>query len=115
MTKTKKEMFVAIREVVADNAEMTAFIDHELELLAKRSTSERKPTKVQIENDGFKADILAHLATADAPMTIKEIQAAVESVSGLTNQRITRLLTDLVNAESLVKTYIKKTPYYAVA
>ena len=112
---TKKEMFVAIREVVADNEEMTAFIDHEIELLNKRSSSERKPTKVQIENEGFKADIVAFLSTADAPKSIKEIQTELASVSGLTNQRITHLLTDLVKAETLVKSYVKKTPYYAVA
>jgi 5-carboxymethyl-2-hydroxymuconate isomerase len=112
---TKKEMFVAIREVVADNAEMVAFIDHELELLAKRSSSERKPTKAQIENEGFKADIVAYLATVDAPKCIKDIQTELASVSGLTNQRITHLLTDLVKAETLVKSYVKKTPYYSVA
>ena len=36
-------------------------------------------------------------------------------ISGLTNQRITHMLTDLVKAETLVKEYVKKTPYYSVA
>ena len=51
MAKTKKEMFVEIRNVVADNAEMVAFIDHEIELLSRKSGSPRKPTQTQIEND----------------------------------------------------------------
>ena len=63
---TKKEMFAEIRKVVADNAEMVAFIDHEIELLNRKSGSPRKPTKTQVENDGFKADILAALAEVDA-------------------------------------------------
>ena len=111
---TKKEMFDAIRKVVIDNEEMVAFIDHEIELLDRKSNSPRKPSAAQIENAGFKADIVAYLVTADAPKCIKEIQAEVPSVSGLTNQRITHLLTDLVKAETLVKEYVKKTPYYSV-
>ena len=62
MTKkmTKVEMFSAIREVVSENAEMVAFIDHEIELISKKAAS-KKPTKVQVENEGFKAEILAYL------------------------------------------------------
>lgn len=112
---TKKEMFVEIRNLVAENAEMVAFIDHEIELLERKSNSPKKPTKTQIENDGFKADILTYLAEADAPKSIKELQAEVESLNGLTNQRITHLLTDLVKSERLVKDYVKKTPFYSIA
>lgn len=112
---TKKEMFAEIRKVVADNAEMVAFIDHEIELLERKSNSPKKPTKTQIENDGFKAEIVAYLTEIDAPKTIKELQAEIPSISGLTNQRITHMLTDLVKAETLTKEYVKKTPYYSVA
>jgi len=112
---TKKEMFAEIRKVVADNAEMVAFIDHEVELLNRKSGSPRKPTKTQVENDGFKAEIVNYLTEVDAPKTIKELQAEIPSISGLTNQRITHMLTDLVKAETLTKEYVKKTPYYSVA
>lgn len=112
---TKKEMFTEIRNIVADNEEMVAFIDHEIELLERKSNSTKKPTKTQIENDGFKAEIVAYLTEVDAPKTIKELQAEIPSISGLTNQRITHMLTDLVKAETLTKEYVKKTPYYSVA
>ena len=112
---TKKEMFAEIRKVVADNAEMVAFIDHEIELLNRKSGSPRKPTKTQVENDGFKAEIVAYLTEVDTPKTIKELQAEIPSINGLTNQRITHMLTDLVKAETLMKEYVKKTPYYSVA
>ena len=112
---TKKKMFAEIRKVVADNAEMVAFIDHEIELLNRKSGSPRKPTKTQIENNGFKAEIVAYLTNVDAPKTIKELQAEIPSISGLTNQRITHMLTDLVKAGTLTKEYVKKTPYYSVA
>ena len=112
---TKKEMFAEIRKVVADNAEMVAFIDHEIELLNRKSNSPKKPTKIQIENNGFKAEIVAYLTEADTPKSIKELQAEIPSIGGLMNQRVARMLTDLVKAETLKKEYVKKTPYYSIA
>lgn len=111
---TKREMYNEILAVVADNAEMVEFINHEIELLNRKSSAVRKPTKNQLENEGFKADIVDYLKNADAPKTIKELQTAIPSLADLTNQRITHLLTDLVKAETLTKNYVKKTPYYSV-
>lgn len=111
---TKREMFTAIRSIVADNADMVAFIDHEIELLDKKKTSAKKPTQTQIDNEGFKADIVTFLTNADAPKCIKELQAEIPSISGLTNQRITHLLTDLVKDETLIKAYVKKVPYFSI-
>ena len=112
---TKREMFNEILAVVADNAEMVEFINHEIELLNRKSSAVRKPTKNQLENETFKADIVDYLKDADAPKTIKELQTAIPSLADLTNQRITHMLTDLVKAETLTKNYVKKTPYYSVA
>ena len=112
---TKREMYNEILAVVADNTEMVEFINHEIELLNRKSSAVRKPTKNQLENEGFKADIVDYLKDADAPKTIKELQTAIPSLADLTNQRITHLLTDLVKAETLTKNYVKKTPYYSVA
>ena len=109
---TKREMFAEIRKVVADNAEMVAFIDHEVELLNRKSGGQRKPTKTQLENAEFKATIVAHLAEVGAPKTIKELQAEIPEIAGLTNQRVTHMLTDLVKGGTLNKEYVKRTPYY---
>ena len=111
---TKREMFTAIREVVLDNEEMVAFIDHEIELLNKKASSARKPTKTQIENEGFKTTIVAYLTEVDTLKCIKEIQAEIPELAELSNQRITHLLTDLVNKEILTKEYVKKTPFYCI-
>ena len=45
--KTKKDLFLEVREVVAGNEELVAFIDHELELLNKKTST--KSTKVNEE------------------------------------------------------------------
>ena len=112
---TKREMFAEIRNAVIDNAEMVAFIDHEIELLNRKSASPKKPTKTQMENDAFKAVIVDYLADVDAPKTIKELQVEIAELDGLTNQRITHMLTDLVKVGKLTKEYVKKTPYYSIA
>jgi len=109
---TKKEMYMAIREVVIDNEEMVGFIDHQIELLNKKSNSARKPTKTQIENEQFKADILNHLAIANTMKSIKELQADIPSISKLSNQRITHMLTALVKDGKLTKEYVKRVPYF---
>ena len=111
---TKKEMFAEIRNIVADNEEMVAFIDHEIELLDKKRTSARKPTKTQLENENFKADIITALTEADAPVTIKELCAICPSIAGLTNQRVTHMLTDLRKNGQVARTYVKKIAYFAL-
>lgn len=81
----------------------------------KKATSERKPTKVQIENEGLKANIVKALTVADKPMCIREMMDNIESLDGLTNQRITHLLTDLVKGGTLERSVVKKVPYFAIA
>ena len=103
-----------IADTTVSASDMADFLRHESEMASKRN-SPKKPTKTQIENNGFKAEIVAYLTNVDAPKTIKELQAGIPSISGLTNQRITHMLTDLVKAGTLTKEYVKKTPYYSVA
>ena len=45
---TKREMFAEIRNIVADNAEMVAFIDHEIELLERKSNSPRSRLRLRL-------------------------------------------------------------------
>ena len=105
---TKREMFNLIATVNADNQEIVDFCNHEIELLDNKKTSPRKPTKNQLENVQFKQDILDVLMVADAPMSIKELMVACESIADLSNQRITRLLTDLRKDGKAYRVYIKK-------
>ena len=111
---TKREMFAEIRNAVIDNAEMVAFIDHEIELLDNKRSASKKPTKTQIENEDFKATLMEYFTRVDAPKTIKEIQAEVQEMTDLTNQRITHLLSDLVKTGVVTKEYVKKVPYFSI-
>ena len=81
----------------------------------RKSTGERKPTKVQTENELLKADILVTLSTADEPLSIKAIQEATASLADLSNQRISHLLKALVDSGQVDKVYVKKTPLFSLA
>lgn len=97
---------------VYNPAEIVDKLEKMIENLDKRATTPRKPTPTQVENEGFKEAITAFLYGVEAPQTIKEIVANVEGLSGLSNQRVTHLLTALRKAGAVKRTVVKKVPYY---
>ena len=121
MTKkmTKKEMFAMVMEVVEkatveNKAEMLNFIEHEIELLNKKS-SKSGQTKTQKENELLKEQLLSAFAEMKEPVTISEFQEkSNEPVAQLTNQKLSALLNQLVKAEKMVKTVEKKKSYFAL-
>ena len=119
---TKKEMFAEIIKMMngetssVTEKEVIEFAEHEIELLNKKSSSgSGKPTKTQVENEGYKEVILEALATADKPMTISELMEYAEGLAGLKNQRVSALMTQLKNANKVVRTMEKKKAYFSLA
>ena len=114
---TKREMFVAIANVaeVAANEEMVAFINHEIELLDARKNSKSKGmTKTQKENEGVKAVIAEVLADTGEKMTVTEL-INDDRLNGYTNQKISALLRQMVEAGKVVKTIEGKKAFFVVA
>jgi hypothetical protein len=121
MTKkmTKKEMFAMVQAVVENatvenKAEMIAFIEHEVELLNKKS-SKSGQTKTQKENEILKEQLLSAFAKMEKPVTISEFQEkSKEPVAQLSNQKLSALLNQLVKAEKMVKTIEKKKSHFSL-
>lgn len=112
---TKVEMFGMIKAQVSANPEMVAFLDHEIELLNKKAEN-KKATKTQVENVGIKATIVSVLEKASTPLTATEIMKADTSLEGLSNQKISALLKQLVEVEgSVVKATEKKVSKFSIA
>lgn len=113
---TKVQMFAMIKEVpaVAENNEMVEFIDHELELLAKKSAS-KKPSKKNEENELLKDKIVEVLGTFENGATVSEILAAGGDFTGMSNQKISALVRQLVLDGTVVKTTDKKKSIFSVA
>lgn len=110
---TKKEMFTMIKAQVKDNAEMVAFIDHEIELLKKKA-SNKKATKTQGANVGIKSTILAVLEGGKS-MTVTEMQGASAELGELSNQKVSALVRQLVESGEVVKTIDKKVSRFSLA
>jgi hypothetical protein len=111
VTKREKfEMLKAMSEVQA-NPMLMEFIDHELELLAKKNASEKKPTAQQVANEGLKDVILEVLKSNGGLMTITDIQKSAEELADLSNQRISALVRQMVG-ESVERVEDKRKAYF---
>ena len=112
---TKRENFLAIRELVIDHQELVDFIDHEVDLLDKKRTTPRKPTKTQLENVAFAEDIMNTFEEVDGLITMKELFEVCKPLEGLTTQRVTHILTGLIKEGKAKREIIKKVRYYGLA
>lgn len=116
---TKKEMFAMVREIViangGENAELlTNFIDHEVELLTRKNTGEKKPTANQIANESIKAEILAEMEFGKM-YTCSDIVKNVEVCNGFTIQKVSPLMNQLADSGKVVKTTDKRKTYFSLA
>ena len=91
---TKKDYFNELKVLVADRQDLVDFIDHEIELLSKKS-SRTAPTKTQVENEKIKEKIVATLVELGKYATITDIQNANTELADLSNQKISALLKQL--------------------
>ena len=112
MTKkmTKKEMFSAMLSKYAFNEEEKAFIEHELELLAKKNSADRGQTKTQKENAVLQQKILETLE----PNMLYTVSDICKLMGIESNQKVTHLLTPLADEGKLVRTVEKRRAYYSL-
>ena len=99
---TKKEWFVVLASVVEasemeNKTEALAFINHEVELLEKKSAKSGQ-TKTQKEN----------------VEVMEKIKASAE-MAEYSNQKLSALLKKLVESCDVVKTTEKKKSYFSIA
>lgn len=114
LTKREKyERLLAKAEVKADPIAVE-FIEHELELLAKKNSSEKKPTAVQLANEGIKETILETLETEGKKMTISEMQKVNAELGEMSNQRISALIRQLVSDGKVERVEEKRKAYFKI-
>ena len=81
----------------------------------RTATGDKKPTKTQQENEVLKGYIMEVLTLNKEPMTIAQIQAEDIELKDLTNQKMSALLKQLVDANQVVKTKDKKATLFGLA
>ena len=110
---TKREMYESLLAKYGFTTEEKDFINHELELLAKKNVNksgEKKLTAKQKENETFKAEILAVIA--NTPHTVSEILKAGNFPEDMTNQRISALLKQMLTDNKVVRTEKDRKAYF---
>ena len=111
--KTKKDLFLEVREVVAGNEELVAFVDHELELLNKKAGT--KSTKVNEEQVALMEKIVNALNEIGRSVTISELQKENAEMAEYSNQKLSAMLKKLVDNKQVTKMVDKKKSYFTTA
>lgn len=115
---TKRDYFNAILAVLAtvedtDVSGLTAFVNHEIELLENKRSS-TKPTKTQTENLAVKETIVSVLKEIGKPVTITEMQKYSAELAEFSCQKLSALLKQLVeNDKTVTKVTEKKKTYFS--
>ena len=108
---TKADYFKQIKQNYPLTEDEVKFIDHEIDLLAKKNSAEKKPTAQQVANDGIKSAIIEGMESAKA-YTITDIIKSVPACADLTNQRVSALMRQLVESGAVVRTEDKRKAYF---
>lgn len=113
---TKRENFEKIIEVLRAEGEeeLIKVMEHEIELLDKKKAN-GKMTKTQEENEGIKQVILKTLEEIGKPVSITNLIKDSEELGQFTNQKISALMSQLINKDKLVvRTQDKKTALFSL-
>lgn len=119
---TKREYFEMIKGICGDNQDIVNFCNHEIELLERKS-SRGGTTKTQTENAKVAEMLIAELVKIAKPVTITDLmntsdivkEYRLENGNPLSNQKISAIFKQLVDAGKVVKVTDKKKSLFSVA
>ena len=111
---TKRDYFNALLTKYALTDKEQEFIKHEIELLDRKNTAEKKPTAQQVANDGIKTAILNGMET-NRLYTITEMIKEIPECAELTNQRVSALLRQLIADGKVIRTEDKRKAFFSKA
>lgn len=112
---TKAQKFAMLRAIpaVAENAMLVEFIDHEVELLTKKNSADKKPTAQQVTNAGIATAIIEGMEP-NRLYTVTEVIKSIPQCADLTNQRVSALLRQLVETGKVKRTEDKRKAYFSL-
>ena len=108
---TKREQFTALLAKYDFTPEERALIEHEIELLEKKNSA-KKPTAQQTANNGIKETILEVLTNNGGMMTITDIQKANAELGEMSNQRVSALIRQMIEAGEVERVEDKRKAYF---
>ena len=109
---TKRDFLNAILAKYPLTEEEKNFVEHEIELLAKKNSAEKKPTEKQTENAGIKDIIMEVLTDEEKGMTISAMQKKCAELAEYSNQKISALVRQMILDGIVEKTEEKGKAYF---
>ncbi len=113
---TKRDYFNSLLAIegVKGNEKLVKFIEHELELLAKKNASNsEKMTATQKANEEIKEGIVKALKeTPDRLFTVTEMIKEFDVCKPYVNQKISALVNQLVKEERIAKVEEKRKSFF---
>lgn len=82
--------------------------------IAKKNAAERKPTATQTANEGYKVAI-AEAMEVGKGYTITDLTKSVDAIADLSNQRVSAIVRQMVEAGTLKREEIKRKAYFSLA
>ena len=116
MKMTKREKFEMLRAIpaVAENAMLMEFIDHELEILArKNSPATKKLTANQLVNEGVKENIIQAMEPGKL-YSITDMIKTIPCCNDMSNQRVNALVRQMI-PEKIERVEVKRRAYFVLA
>ena len=119
MTKTKKptkrDNFATLLNLdsVKTNPTLVEFINHEIELLDKKNSADKKPTAQQTANESIKSAIVDFMVEG-VKYTITDLIKSVPECAELTNQRVSALIRQLIDEGKVLRTEDKRKAYFSL-
>ena len=110
---TKRMRFEALlaMENIKNDPDMVKFLEHEIELLSKKSGGSSSPTKLQKENADLKDSILEAMEP-NVLYTITDMIKSFDFLAEMTNQKVSALVRQLVNENLVERIEDKKKTYF---
>lgn len=94
--------------------EVKAKLEAMLMAYEKKATAPKKPTKTQLDNEPIKQAIMNVLALNDE-LTISEMLTKSPTLEGLTSQKVSALLTQLMKAGMVERVEKARKAYFKLA
>ena len=93
---TKRESFTEIKEILEGlgNDRLAEVMEHELELLAKKNSADKKPTATQVENEKFK-ELIVEFMVEGEKYTITDFIKFIPELNEKTNQKVSAIVKQM--------------------
>lgn len=111
---TYSDALAAVLALDLNNDDLRVTLEALKASIDKKNAADRKPSKSQEANNGFKAEILAIMQDG-VIRTVTDISRAAPSLVDASNQKVSALVRQLVEEGSLVRIEEKRKAYFKIA